>query len=81
MTEFNRFGIKTAAVLISNDHRSESGRELSLAAKLIASQPPVPAYSQIVLAGIVRLALFGIISVVGTGIYLGYVFPEYGFEW
>jgi Undecaprenyl-phosphate glucose phosphotransferase len=81
MSEFNRFGIKTAAALISNDHVSESRRDLSPAAKLIASQPPVPAYSQIVLAGIVRLAEFGVINVVGTGIYLGYVFPEYGFEW
>ncbi|HXW30622.1 MAG TPA: undecaprenyl-phosphate glucose phosphotransferase, partial [Xanthobacteraceae bacterium] len=81
MSEFNRFGIKSATALISNDRGSESRRELSLAAKLIAAQPPVPAYSQIVLAGIVRLAEFGLINVIGTGIYLGYVFPAYGFEW
>jgi Undecaprenyl-phosphate glucose phosphotransferase len=81
MSEFNPYDIKTATVLISNDHISESGRELSLAAKLIAAQPPVDAYSQIVLAGIVRLAEFGLINVIGTGIYLGYVFPAYGFEW
>ena len=81
MTEFNRYRIETATAPISNDQASEGRRELSLAAKLIASQPPVPAYSQIVLAGIVRLAEFGLINVIGTGIYLGYVFPAYGFEW
>ena len=81
MTEFNRYRIETATAPISKNQASESRRELSLAAKLIASQPPVPAYSQIVLAGIVRLAEFGLINVIGTGIYLGYVFPAYGFEW
>jgi Undecaprenyl-phosphate glucose phosphotransferase len=81
MTEFNRYRIETATAPISSDQVSESRRELSLAAKLIAAQPLVPAYSQIVLAGIVRLAEFGLINVIGTGIYLGYVFPAYGFEW
>ena len=63
MTEFNRYRIETATAPISSDQVAESRRELSLAAKLIASQPLVPAYSQIVLAGIVRLAEFGLINV------------------
>jgi Undecaprenyl-phosphate glucose phosphotransferase len=81
MSEFNHYRVETATAPVSGHHVSENRRELSLAAKLVASQPPVPAYSQIVLAGFVRLAEFGLVNAIGIGIYLGYVFPTYGFEW
>jgi Undecaprenyl-phosphate glucose phosphotransferase len=54
--------------------------DLSPAAKLAAVQPVMPAYSPIVIAGIVRMIEAALITLVGVGIYLGYVFPTYGFE-
>jgi Undecaprenyl-phosphate glucose phosphotransferase len=84
MSESNRYDVETAAARMTSSGvvgLPEAGRELSVAASLIVSEPPLPAFSQIVLAGIVRLVEFGLITAIGTGIYLGYVFPTYGFAW
>ncbi len=55
--------------------------ELSPAAKLAAAEPLAPAYSPIVVAGIVRMIEFALITTIGLGIYFAYVFPVYGFDW
>ncbi len=56
-------------------------RELSPAAKLAAAQTIMPAFSPIVLAGIVRLIELALVATIGVAIYLAYVFPVYGFSW
>jgi Undecaprenyl-phosphate glucose phosphotransferase len=56
-------------------------RKLSAAALAIAAQRFVPAYSPIVLAGMVRLIEFALVFVVGLAVYIGYVVPTHGFHW
>jgi Undecaprenyl-phosphate glucose phosphotransferase len=56
-------------------------RPLSAAAQKIAAEPLATAYSPIVLAGTVRLIEFGLVMLVGLGVYLAYVVPLNGFEW
>jgi Undecaprenyl-phosphate glucose phosphotransferase len=56
-------------------------RKLSAAALAIAAQRFVPAYSPIVLAGMVRLIEFALVFLVGLAVYAGYVVPTYGFHW
>jgi Undecaprenyl-phosphate glucose phosphotransferase len=55
--------------------------QLSPAAQLIAAQPVSPAYSQIVLAGVVRMVEFSLIVVLGLAVYFAYVVPANGFDW
>jgi hypothetical protein len=86
MSDFNRFEIAIAAReagALRDQPRAPTAprRELSPAARLIAAQPLQPAYSPIVVAGIVRAVEFGVILAVGCFIYFGYVFPIYGFDW
>jgi Undecaprenyl-phosphate glucose phosphotransferase len=54
--------------------------ELSPAAHRIAAQPVNAAYSQIVLAGSVRMIEFALIIAVGLAVYVAYVLPNYGFD-
>jgi Undecaprenyl-phosphate glucose phosphotransferase len=54
---------------------------LSAAALDAASEPSVPAYSPIVLAGTVRLIEFALTVLIGLSIYRAYVAPVEGFEW
>jgi Undecaprenyl-phosphate glucose phosphotransferase len=56
-------------------------RTLSAAALAIAAQRFVPAYSPIVLAGIVRLIEFALVMLVGVLVYIAYVVPTNGFAW
>ncbi len=49
-------------------------RTLSPLAQLVAAQHIVPAFSPIVVAGIVRFVEFVLIAAVGVAIYLGYVY-------
>ena len=58
-------------------------RQLSPLAQLVAAQHIVPAFSPIVVAGMVRLIEFGLIALVGVATYFGYVYPAYGhvFDW
>ena len=53
---------------------------LSPEAQSIAAEPVAPAYSPIVLAGIVRMTEFALIIVIGLTIYFSYVFPANGFD-
>ncbi|MGA7811220.1 undecaprenyl-phosphate glucose phosphotransferase [Bradyrhizobium sp.] len=59
----------------------ERRRRLSQAALAVASQKVRPAYSPIVIAGVVRLIDFTLLSLAGVVIYLGYVVPLSGFRW
>jgi Undecaprenyl-phosphate glucose phosphotransferase len=57
-------------------------RPLSPLAQLVAAQHIVPAFSPIVVAGIVRFVEFVLIAAVGVAIYLGYVYtPATEFDW
>ncbi len=56
-------------------------RELSKEALQVAAEPLMPAYSPIVLSGIVRIVEFCLIALIGIAIQLIYVYPTYGFEW
>jgi len=60
-----------------------TARPLSPLAQLVAAQHIAPAFSPIVVAGIVRFVEFGLISLVGVLTYFGYVYPAYGqvFDW
>ncbi|MGD9846041.1 MAG: undecaprenyl-phosphate glucose phosphotransferase [Variibacter sp.] len=55
--------------------------ELSAAALKVIAQPFHPAYSPIVLAGLVRVIEFALIVLVGAAVYTLYVLPSYGFDW
>jgi hypothetical protein len=58
-------------------------RELSPLAQLAAAQHLRPAFSPIVVAGIVRLIEFALIATVGVLTYFAYVYQTYGqvLEW
>ena len=59
-----------------------TSRPLSPLAQLVAAQHIVPAFSPIVVAGIVRFVEFVLIAAVGVAIYLGYVYtPASEFDW
>src|SRR6202008_1488679 len=51
------------------------------AALAVANEKVARAYSPIVIAGVVRLADFLVLSTVGVGVYFGYVVPLDGFRW
>src|SRR5258706_13596318 len=71
-----------AAVTASSDRpQVERRRRLSLAALAVTNQKVQRAYSPIVIAGVVRLADFVLLSVIGIALYLGYVVPLSGFHW
>src|SRR5947207_2096594 len=58
-------------------------RQLSPLAQLVAAQHIMPAFSPIVVAGMVRLIEFGLIALIGAATYFGYVYNAYGhvFDW
>ncbi len=60
---------------------SERRLRLSQAALAVANQKVRPAYSPIVIAGVVRGVDFALLSLVGIVIYLGYVVPRSGLHW
>ena len=70
-----------AASATSGQPQVERRRRLSPAALAVTNQKVAPAYSPIVIAGGVRLADFGVLSVVGIAVYFGYVVPLDGFRW
>ena len=45
---------------------------------MVAAQPIIDANSPIVLAGIVRIAEFALIALIGVAIYFAYVYPQFG---
>ncbi|TMJ47120.1 MAG: undecaprenyl-phosphate glucose phosphotransferase, partial [Alphaproteobacteria bacterium] len=72
-----------AAIVTSSADRSpvERRRRLSQAALAVTKQKVRRAYSPVVMAGIVRLADFVLLSLVGIALYIGYVVPLSGFRW
>jgi Undecaprenyl-phosphate glucose phosphotransferase len=59
----------------------ERRRRLSQAALAVTNQKIPRAYSPIVIAGVVRVADFLLVSIVGIAIYFSYVVPLSGFYW
>jgi Undecaprenyl-phosphate glucose phosphotransferase len=59
----------------------ERRRRLTPAAIAISSEKVGRAYSPIVVAGLVRVIDFAMLSAVGTALYFGYVVPLSGFSW
>jgi Undecaprenyl-phosphate glucose phosphotransferase len=60
---------------------TERRRRLSQAALAVTNQKVRRAYSPIVIAGVVRLADFALLNLVGVVIYFAYVVPLSGFRW
>src|ERR1700761_2060353 len=71
----------SAAIATSGGTPVERRRRLSQAALTVCHQKVRPAYSPIVIAGIVRLIDFAMLSLVGIVIYFAYVAPLSGFRW
>ena len=69
------------ATAIAGVRPAERRRRLSQAALVVASQKVRRAYSRIVIAGVVRLADFVLLSFIGISLYLGYVAPLSGLHW
>jgi Undecaprenyl-phosphate glucose phosphotransferase len=61
--------------------RPELPRQLPPAALALAERPYEPAYSPIVLAGLVRGIEVVLVALVGFAVYLTYVVPAHGFTW
>ena len=59
----------------------ERRQRLSPAALAVVNQKVRSAYSPIVIAGLVRLADFILLSFIGIALYLGYMVPLNGFRW
>ena len=59
----------------------ERRQRLSPAALAVVNQKVRSAYSPIVIAGLVRLADFILLSFIGIALYLGYMVPLTGFHW
>jgi len=60
---------------------TERRRRLSQFALTVSNQKVRRAYSPIVIAGVVRVADFALLSLVGIAIYFAYVVPLNGFRW
>lgn len=71
----------SAAIAPAGRPPVERRRRLSPAALAVTDQKVARAYSPIVIAGVVRLADFLLLSAVGIAVYFGYVVPLDGFRW
>src|SRR5258708_7628042 len=60
---------------------TDPAKALPAAALDVTSEPAMPAYSPIVLAGTVRLIELALTVLIGSAIYGAYVVPVEGFEW
>lgn len=79
MEPFNaRSMLDAAASATAAQPQVERRRRLSPAALAVANQKVRGAYSPVVIAGVVRLADFVLLSLVGVGLYLAYVRPLAG---
>jgi Undecaprenyl-phosphate glucose phosphotransferase len=70
-----------AAATVAGAPRIERRRRLTPAALAVANQKVRPAYSPIVIAGVVRLIDFVLLGFIGVAIYFAYVVPLNGFNW
>jgi len=77
----SRQGMSAASAALPHRVPKARPRSLSAAALEATMTPSMPAYSPIVLAGIVRLIELAITVVIGFAIYAAYVVPVEGFEW
>ena len=76
--------INAAAAAAAEQHatpRVERRRRLSTAALAVTNEKVLAAYSPIVIAGLVRVADFGLIGLIGIGLYFGYVVRIDAFSW
>jgi Undecaprenyl-phosphate glucose phosphotransferase len=80
MNEFNVRTMMRSAAAPVPDAPAPARAELSPAARLAAAQPAMPAYSPIVIAGVVRMIEAVLVATVGLATYFAYVYPTYGFE-
>src|SRR5947207_8439880 len=86
MTNFdagNMMQAASAAAAATVPSIRSGARQLSPLAQLVAAQHIMPAFSPLVVAGMVRLIEFALIALVGVATYFGYVYPAYGqvFDW
>src|ERR1700753_3747986 len=70
-----------AATATTDRPRIERRRRLSPAALAVTNQKVRRAYSPIVIAGVVRVIDFGMLSAVGIALYFVYVVPLSDFNW
>ena len=71
----------TSATVTADRPPIERRRRLSQAALAVTNQKVRRAYSPIVIAGVVRVADFVLLSFIGIALYLGYMVPLTGFHW
>ena len=72
----------TAATFATADHPPIERRRRLTAGRHCHQQPEVGrAYSPIVIAGVVRVVDFVMLSAIGIALYFGYVVPLSGFAW
>lgn len=69
------------AAMVAGAPRIERRRRLTPAALAVTNQKVRPAYSPIVIAGVVRLIDFLLFSFIGVAIYFAYVVPLNDFNW
>ncbi|MEH2501943.1 Undecaprenyl-phosphate glucose phosphotransferase [Bradyrhizobium sp. AZCC 1578] len=82
MEPINARSMLDAAANASADHpQIERRRRLSPAALAVTNQKVGRAYSPIVIAGVVRVIDFAMLSAIGTALYFGYVVPLGGLSW
>ena len=77
----NAASVSSVAVLPGMASLARPIRDLSPEAQKVASEPLAPAYSPIVVAGVVRMIDAAMIAAIGITIYIVHVFPTYGFAW
>ncbi|WP_407152196.1 undecaprenyl-phosphate glucose phosphotransferase [Bradyrhizobium sp. ORS 86] len=73
--------LDAAASATAGHPQVERRRRLSPAALAVTNQKVRGAYSPVVITGAVRIVDFVLLSLVGIGLYLGYVKPLSGFHW
>ncbi|MFL6836550.1 MAG: undecaprenyl-phosphate glucose phosphotransferase [Bradyrhizobium sp.] len=81
MTINARSTLDVAATATDGRPPVERRRRLTPAALAITNQKVRGAYSPIVIAGVVRVIDFALLSLVGVALYLWYVMPLAGFRW
>jgi Undecaprenyl-phosphate glucose phosphotransferase len=77
----NAASLSTISALGTAARAPSPRRDLSAEALSVASEYAPPAYSPIVVAGVVRMIEFGLILVIGFAIYGIYVVPVNGLAW
>src|SRR5436305_4996049 len=86
MTNFDSGNVMqaaSAAAAASVPSIRSAPRQLSPLAQRAAAQHIMPAFSPIVVAGMVRLVEFALVALIGIAAYFGYVYNAYGhvFDW